>query len=68
MTASIAQASGKTPDYVFLFGLAGAGKTYCGRLIAEELGYFSYDLDVDCTPQMRAAIAEGRPFTDQMRD
>lgn len=56
------------PDVLFFFGLAGAGKTFCGKLISERMGYFCYDLDVDCTPEMRAAIEEGRPFTEQMRD
>jgi gluconokinase len=60
--------SAKVPRIVFLFGLAGAGKTFCGRLIAERLGYFCYDLDADSTPKMKQAIAEGRPFTDEMRD
>ena len=61
-------AHGQLPAVVFLFGLSGAGKTYCGNLIASRLGYFCYDLDADCTPEMRAAIAEGRSFTDTMRD
>lgn len=58
----------QVPDLLFLFGLAGAGKTFCGNLLAERLGYYCYDLDVDCTPAMRQAIAERRPFTDGMRD
>lgn len=56
------------PPVVFFFGLAGAGKTYCGNLVSSQLGYHCYDLDVDCTPAMREAIAEGRPFTEEMRD
>ena len=56
------------PSLLFFFGLAGAGKTFCGNLISARLGYHCYDLDADCTPAMRAAIAEGRPFTDVMRD
>jgi gluconate kinase len=58
----------QVPDLLFLFGLAGAGKTFCGTLLAERLGYYCYDLDVDCTPAMRQAIVERRPFTDAMRD
>lgn len=56
------------PSLLFFFGLAGAGKTFCGNLISAHLGYHCYDLDADCTPVMRAAIAEGQPFTDAMRD
>lgn len=59
---------GDVPSSVFLFGLAGAGKTYCGNLLSNRLGYFCYDLDTDCTSDMKAAIAEGRAFTEKMRD
>jgi len=66
---SLAQISGdKLPSLLFFFGLAGAGKTFCGNLISEHLEYFCYDLDADCTSEMRKAIAEGKPFTDAMRD
>ena len=68
MSPNAHKAQGKLPSIVFLFGLAGAGKTYCGNLIAERLGYFCYDLDADCTPEMRAAIAAGQTFTEKMRD
>ena len=56
------------PPLLFFFGLAGSGKTFCGNLISARLGYHCYDLDADCTPAMRAAISEGQPFTDEMRD
>ena len=66
---STVQTTGDTPpSLLFFFGLAGAGKTFCGNLISARLGYHCYDLDSDCTPAMRAAIGEGRPFTDAMRD
>jgi gluconokinase len=58
----------QVPNLLFLFGLAGAGKTFCGTLLAERLGYYCYDLDADCTPAMREAIAQGLPFSDAMRD
>ena len=57
-----------SPDLIFLFGLSGAGKSYCGKLFASRLGYEFYDLDTDMTPAMRQAISEGRPFTDEIRD
>ena len=58
----------KLPALIFFFGLAGAGKTYCGNLVSARLGYHCYDLDADCTPEMREAIAHGKPFTEEMRD
>jgi gluconokinase len=64
----IPPSSSAYPAVVFLFGLSGAGKNYCGRLFAPKMEYFFYDLDADLTPAMRSAIAEGRPFTDEIRD
>ena len=56
------------PHYIFLYGLTGVGKSYCGKALAQALGAYFYDLDEDITDAMRVAIAEGRPFTDQLRD
>ncbi len=56
------------PNLVFLFGLAGVGKSYVGRVLAERFGYAAYDLDSDLTPAMRRAIADRIAFTEQMRD
>lgn len=56
------------PDVVFLFGLAGVGKNFCGTILARRLGYFFYDLDLDATPAMKQAIKDGRSFTDEIRD
>jgi gluconokinase len=60
--------SDNLPPYIFLFGVAGVGKTYSGEAVSERLGLVSYDLDQDMTPAMRAAIAQGEPFTDEIRD
>jgi gluconokinase len=68
MSSNPTTSQDQLPDLVFFFGLAGAGKTYCGNLVSSDLGYHCYDLDTDCTPEMRAAIASGTPFTEQMRD
>lgn len=56
------------PPMVFLFGLAGAGKSYCGELLAARLGYECCNLDEHLTPAMQQAIAEKRSFTEEMRD
>jgi gluconokinase len=60
--------SDNLPPYIFLFGVAGVGKTYSGEAVSQRLGLVSYDLDQDMTPAMRAAIAQGQPFTDEIRD
>lgn len=56
------------PPSVFFFGLSGAGKSYCGELLARRLGYECYELDQHLTLEMQAAIREKRSFTDEMRD
>ena len=56
------------PRAIFLYGLAGSGKSYCGELFAARFGYRSYDLDQHITDAMRMAIREGRSFTDEIRD
>jgi gluconate kinase len=53
---------------IYLFGLPAAGKNYVGQVLAEEFGYTFYDGDLDLTPEMRQALREERPFTDEMRD
>lgn len=58
----------RLPHTVFLYGLAGAGKSYVGWIIAERFGYSPYDLDKDLTSAMRQAIVAKVPFTDEMRD
>jgi gluconokinase len=60
--------SGHLPALLFFFGLAGAGKTYVGQLVAQKFAYYFYDLDQDITPAMKQAIAEKRAFTDEIRD
>jgi gluconokinase len=52
---------------LFLFGLAGSGKSYLANLIAKRYGYFNYEGDDDLTPSMKEAIRLGNSFSDQMR-
>jgi gluconokinase len=52
---------------LFLFGLAGSGKSYLANFIAKEYGYFHYEGDDDLTPSMKQAIKAGAQFTDAMR-
>jgi gluconate kinase len=49
------------------FGQAGAGKSFVGRVGAEEFGFQEYEGDRDLTPEMRTALREHRLFTDDMR-
>jgi gluconate kinase len=56
------------PPTLFLFGLAGSGKSYVGNLIAERAGWQVYHADDDLTDEMKLALAEHRPFTGPMRD
>lgn len=53
---------------IYLFGLPAAGKNYAGRVLAEAFGYTFYDGDQDLTQEMRDAVRDERPFTDDMRD
>lgn len=53
---------------IYLFGLPAAGKNYVARILADEFGYTFYDGDLDLTPEMRDAVREERPFTEEMRD
>lgn len=56
------------PSVLFLFGLAGSGKSYVGDLIARHTGWYVYHADEDITDDMRQALAEHLPFTEKMRD
>lgn len=51
-----------------LFGLPAAGKTYVGKLLQDEFGFFFYDGDADLTKDMKKAIKDKTVFTDDMRD
>ena len=56
------------PDLLFLFGLAGAGKSYVGNLIGELEDWYVYHAGDDLTDEMLLALKEKRPFTERMRD
>ncbi|MET0790305.1 MAG: hypothetical protein ABW061_02175, partial [Polyangiaceae bacterium] len=49
------------------FGQSGAGKSFVGRVCAEEFGFEQYEGDRDLTPEMLEALREQRVFTQQMR-
>jgi gluconate kinase len=58
----------KAPSVIYLFGLTGAGKNFVGDLIGRLSGRFVYHADADMTDDMRAAVAEKKTFTPEMRD
>lgn len=52
---------------VIIFGVSGAGKTTIGKLLAEELGWQSYEAD-DFHPRANIEkMRRGRPLTDEDR-
>lgn len=53
---------------LILFGVAGCGKNYVGRIIEEELGCYFYDLDLVLTDDMKDAISNHRKISDCIRD
>jgi gluconokinase len=52
---------------LLFFGQSGAGKSFVGRVCAEELGFELHEGDRDLTPRMLAALREQRVFTQEMR-
>lgn len=53
---------------IIIFGPTGAGKTYVGKLIQKEFGYYFYDGDTDLTDEMKSALNRMQPITNAMRD
>ena len=53
---------------IITFGLPGVGKTYVGKILEDQFGFFFYDGDMELTERMKVAIKQKTPFTDDMRD
>ncbi|CAE8612543.1 unnamed protein product [Polarella glacialis] len=53
---------------VYFFGLPGAGKSHCGRLAEQELGYHFHDGDAWLPEDLKASLARGEGFTPEQRD
>lgn len=53
---------------VVLFGIAGGGKNFVGRIFEDEFGFYFYDLDSVLTDSMKDSIANRREITDDVRD
>lgn len=50
----------------FLFGKAGAGKTYVGNLMQSHFNAIHFDADKLLTREMKDFIAQGKQFTQEM--
>ena len=48
---------------IILFGLAGDGKTYVGKIFEKYFNYYFYDGDNDLTEEMKEAIKTKTVFT-----
>jgi gluconate kinase len=53
---------------IILFGTTGAGKTFIGKLLEKEFGYYFYDGDTDLTEEVKTALHSLMPITDAMRN
>ena len=56
------------PATLFFYGVAGSGKSYVANLVGDLAGWHVYEADDDISDAMKLALAEHRPFTDEMRD
>lgn len=56
------------PLGLFLFGKSGTGKSFVGDILQEALGCYVYHADTDLSEEMKTALNESKPFTNDMRD
>jgi gluconokinase len=54
-------------ELVVLFGLPGAGKTFIGKLLQKEFGFYFYEGDNDMPQELKDAIVN-ETVTDRMRN
>lgn len=53
---------------IFLFGLAGVGKSFLANYISKKYAYFAYEGDEDITEDMKQAIKNNSHFTNEILD
>lgn len=51
-----------------LFGLPGSGKSFIGKLLEKEYGFYHYEADKDIMPSIRALIRQNRPIPEVLRE
>lgn len=50
-----------------LFGYPGSGKSFIGKILENEYGFYHYEADRDLTPPIKEAILRNQPIPDQFR-
>ena len=55
------------PSAIVVMGVAGAGKTTVGELLAKQLGWRFVEADDHHSPESRAKLSAGTPLTDTDR-
>jgi len=53
---------------LIVFGLPGVGKTFVGKILEKDFGFYLHDGDVDLPNEMRLTLSQNRVVTDEMRD
>jgi len=51
-----------------VFGLPGVGKTFVGKILEKDFGFYQHDGDVDLPDDMRLTLSQNGKVTDDMRD
>jgi gluconate kinase len=51
-----------------LFGLPGTGKTYVGKILEKDFGFFLHDGDTDLPQDMKEALIANEVVSDNMRE
>jgi gluconokinase len=51
-----------------LFGFPCSGKSYIGKLLESEFGFYHYEADEDLTSEIKVAIRNEEKISDRMRD
>ncbi len=51
-----------------LFGYPGAGKSFIGKMLQDEFGFYHYEADDDLTPPIKEAIQKNYLITEPLRE
>lgn len=51
-----------------LFGYPGAGKSFIGKMLQEEFGFYHYEADEDLTPPIKEAIQKNMLITGPLKE
>lgn len=53
---------------LIVFGLPGSGKTFVGKIIAKQFGFYLHDGDLDLPDDMKDSLSKNEIISDDMRD